>query len=156
MSEADVAERSETGVPREPAPGRRALEEHAALVVTVLAVLAGAALRIREYVFDRSLWLDELSVVDNLLHRSFHGLTEPLGGQQAAPVGWLWAEKAVGDLVGANEYGYRVFPLLGSLVALVLFVLVGRRLVGARAAAVATVLFALSPQLIFYGSEVKQ
>ena len=37
-------------------------------------ILVGAALRIARYLDNRSLWLDEVFLTNNLLHRSFAGL----------------------------------------------------------------------------------
>src|SRR6266536_3404307 len=79
------------------------------------AVGLGAVLRIRNWMHDRSLWLDEILVANNIIHRDFAQLTHPLATNQAAPVGWLWAERVSINTFGVNEYTLRFVPLLFSL-----------------------------------------
>lgn len=122
----------------------------------LLAVLAGAVLRTRQYLFDRSLWLDEGTVTQNLLHRGYLDLLRPLGGEQGAPVGWLWAERTCVHLFGSGELSLRAVSFAGSLAALGAFVPVAGRLLRPAAAAAATWLLALSPSVIYYAAEVKQ
>lgn len=153
MSEA-TRRLSRTQQTPEPAPAGRA--QYAAAALLVVGVLLGLALRVREYVFDRSLWLDEGAIVGNLLHRGYGALVGPLGGDQAAPVGWLWAERTSVYLFGTSELSLRVLPFVSSLLLMLVFPVLARRLLGPWATAVATVLLAVSPQLIYYASEVKQ
>ena len=120
------------------------------------SLLLGAVLRIREWLFERSLWLDEVTVTTQIVARNYAGLVQPLGGNQGGPVGWLWAEKASISLFGVNELALRLPPLLASLVALAVFPLVMRRMVGQAATPAATFLVATSPVLIYYASETKQ
>lgn len=124
--------------------------------LTPISLLIGAVLRIREWLFRRSLWIDEIAVTDNLRARSYGGLLQPLAGQQSAPVGWLWAEKTSVELFGINELALRLVPLLASLVTLAVFPAVARRLAGPTAAPAAVFLLATSPVLIYYASETKQ
>ncbi len=120
------------------------------------AVILGAVLRTREWLYGKSLWLDELTVTDNLVRRGFSQLLEPLAGNQGGPIGWLWAERASIDFFGVDELSLRLVPWLGALVALAVFPLVARRLIGDVATPAATVLFATSPALIYYAAETKQ
>lgn len=119
------------------------------------AVLLGLAIRIREYAFNRSLWLDEAYIGNDILHTGFAGLLKPLAQQQAAPVGWLWVERATVDAFGSSEASLRLWPFVASLVLVVVTPLVARRLMSAWGVAVATFLVAVSPQLIYYSSELK-
>lgn len=120
------------------------------------SVAFGCALRITQYVSNRSLWVDEASLALNILGRSFGRLLAPLAFNQAAPPGFLLAEKASTELLGSSEYALRLFPLLCGLAALPLFALVARRLLGPRSAVLATLLFACAGELTYYGAEVKQ
>lgn len=122
----------------------------------LLGVLLGLALRLRQYAFDRSLWGDELALTQNVVHRGFGELTRPLAEGQAAPVGFLWLEHAAVRVFGNNEMALRLVPVVGSVMALLIFAAVARRVLPAPAAAVAVFLFATTPQLLFYSSEVKQ
>ena len=121
-----------------------------------VAVLVGAVLRIRNWAHDRSLWLDEIEVAVQIEGRSFAQLTHPLGTNQAAPIGWLWAERTSVDWFGTNENALRLVPLLFSLAALAIAPYAARQLIGVAAAPVAVVLFATSPGLIYFAAETKQ
>jgi len=120
------------------------------------AAIIGAALRIRAYAYDRSLWGDEAAIALNVTHRSFGELLRPLAYGQGAPVGWLWAERAAVQLLGSGELALRLVPFLASLLSVLLFLLVARRLLPAPAAALGVLLLAASPRLIYYASETKQ
>lgn len=129
----------------------RGLERWAWVIVAV-----GAALRVARYAANRSLWLDEVLLAENVLERSFGGLLAPLANNQGAPVGFLMLEKLAVMLVGGNEYGLRFVPLIAGLIALPLFWFVAKRLLDVRVALFATALFAVCEPLIYYASEAKQ
>ena len=116
---------------------------------------AGIAARLEQYLFNRSLWLDEALMVLNLLHRSFTQLAKPLDYQLVAPLVWLFAEKLCIRLLGPGELGLRVVAAAGGTLAMVLVAMLAWRLLAPRAALVAVALFALSPPLIYYSSELK-
>ena len=80
----------------------------------------GGAVRIEQFGWRRSLWLDEALVTANIVGRDFAGLMHPLSGQQGAPVGWLWAERASVLVFGNNEYALRLVPLMAGLSSIVL------------------------------------
>ena len=121
-----------------------------------MIVAVGAALRIARYAANRSLWLDEVVLTENLLKRSFAGLLEPLEYDQGAPIGFLMLQKLSITLFGASEYVLRLVPFLAGLASVPLFWLVARRLLGVRVALFATALFAVCEPLIYYSSEAKQ
>lgn len=121
-----------------------------------LLVAFGAVLRIAQYVFNRSLWVDESYIALNVIERSFGGLMEPLFHNQAAPLGYLWASRLAVVLFGTSEYALRLVPLIAGLAALVLFVLVARRILARDVVPCALLLFCVSDRLIYYASEVKQ
>lgn len=116
---------------------------------------AGVLFRLEQYIFDRSLWLDESLMALNVLHRSFGQLTQPLDYQLVAPLAWLFAEKCCRLLFGPGEMALRLVAILGGTLAVLLVVLLSRALLAPRAAVVAVALFALSPPLIYYSSELK-
>ena len=45
----------------------------------------GIILRLVQYLYNRSLWLDEASLALNVIEKSFSGLLQPLGYDQMAP-----------------------------------------------------------------------
>src|SRR5215212_9418646 len=65
-------------------PGRRARGAVAALWrhAPTLVFALGAALRLRQYLYGRSLWVDEAFLSLNVAERSFAGLVRPLGWDQ--------------------------------------------------------------------------
>jgi len=117
---------------------------------------AGVVLRVREYLFARSLWLDEAALALNILERSSGGLFGSLDYQQAAAPGFLVLAKGLTQILGPNELALRLLPFLAGLSALGLVYLAGRRLIGAHGALVAAGLFALMRPAIYYSAEVKQ
>jgi Dolichyl-phosphate-mannose-protein mannosyltransferase len=118
--------------------------------------LLAAALRLRPYFANRSLWLDEAFIALNLIHRPLSGLSGRLVLHQAAPLGFLWVSKIVEMTLGPGERALRLLPLLCGLAAIPLFFLLARRLLAPSAAIVACAVFSLSQPLIYYCSEVKQ
>ena len=125
-----------------------------ALVGVLMA--AGAALRIEQYLSNRSLWLDEALLVNNIVRRDYLELLEPLTGDQGAPVLFLWLQRSVILVGGNNELALRFVPLVAGLALLPVAYLLGRRL-GSRVGGVgALALVAFSPSLVRYSTEVKQ
>jgi 4-amino-4-deoxy-L-arabinose transferase-like glycosyltransferase len=121
-----------------------------------VAVAVGSAVRVEQFMTRRSLWLDEALVSMNVVQRGFGGLTRPLDYAQAAPIGWLWAQRAAVTILGVNEYSLRLLPLLAGLASLLLVGYLAERLIGPWAAVAATWLLALSPSAVRYSAEVKQ
>ncbi|MFH0963206.1 MAG: glycosyltransferase family 39 protein, partial [Planctomycetota bacterium] len=116
----------------------------------------GALLRLRQYLFNRSLWGDECMLLSNLAERSFAGLLQPLSHNQAAPPGFLFLTKTAISAFGTSEYALRLVPLIAGLIALFLFYKVARRALTPGAVPIALVLFAVSEYVVYYASEIKQ
>jgi Dolichyl-phosphate-mannose-protein mannosyltransferase len=121
-----------------------------------ISVFIGVVLRTRQWLYRKSLWLDELVLSASIISSGLGRLTHPLARGQVAPIGWLWAERASVNAFGTSELSLRLVPWIASLVALGVFPLVARRLVGNFAAPAATLVFATSPTLIYYAAETKQ
>lgn len=124
--------------------------------VTYGLVALGIAIRFRQWSGARSLWLDEAMVSLNILNRSYRDLVRELDYGQAAPVAWLWSERAALELFGATEPVLRLVPLLCGIAVVVLMVPLAERVVGSSRGWVAVGIVALSPGLIRYSNEVKQ
>src|SRR5688572_19926928 len=116
----------------------------------------GTLLRIRQFLSDRSLWLDEAMLALNIVTRSFSELLEPLLHSQAAPLGFLFFEKIIVKLFGNHEFSLRIFPLLMGVIAIFLMLRVTKAYVGDSGCFLGLGLFVLSEKLIYYSSEVKQ
>lgn len=124
--------------------------------LTLLAVGVGCILRLVQYLLNRSLWMDEAYLSLNLLHRSTAGLFHPMQYHQGAPIGFLLLEKLAVRLWGGSEYSLRLFPLLAGIASLIFFYKLATTTLQGRALPIAVALFAISPTLIYYSSEVKQ
>ena len=122
----------------------------------VLLILAGAVLRLRQYLTGRSLWVDEAMLALNIVGRGFAGMLEPLDYDQGAPIGFLLVEKLFNAILGKHELALRLFPLLVGLISLGLFYLLLKHVTSGAGLLVALALFAFNPRLIYYSSEVKQ
>jgi hypothetical protein len=122
-----------------------------------LFLALGTLLRLRDYLANRSLWLDEVRLALNVLEKSTADLVlRPLDFGQAAPPGFLFLVKLSVLAWGGSEYVFRLVPLLFALASVPLFIWVARRVLAPAGALVAATLFVLSPQLIRYAAEFKQ
>lgn len=124
--------------------------------ISLALILAGFVLRLRQYLVNRSLWLDEAMLANNILARTFAGLFQPLDNNQGAPIGFLLLQKTVTLTLGDSEYALRLLPFLAGILSLTLMFALTRKVAGAFAGNLALALFAFSPALIYYTSEVKQ
>ena len=121
--------------------------------VVILAV--GIGLRLARLLQARPLWLDESLLTLNILGTSPAGLLRPLDDAQISPLGFMWLEWLVTRLAGTGEHALRFIPFVASIVALVAFARLSRRILEPGAALLATTFAALSPLLIYYSAEVK-
>lgn len=129
-----------------------------ALVAAVAVLVAiGVLLRLRHWWSARGLWADEVSIALNLLERSFLDLLEPLAFDQAAPVGWLWLERALLSLwPGQPELALRLPQFIFGNVGLVAVAAIGLAERRPWPALVPTAAVALFPAYVYYSAEVKQ
>jgi hypothetical protein len=103
------------------------------------------------------MWWDEIAIALNVTERGWGELLfTPLMHFQVAPLGFLFLEKLGVLLLGDTEIGFRLFPFLLSLGALVLFWRVSARYLRFPTMLAALIAFALSPTLVFYAGTVKQ
>lgn len=122
----------------------------------VLLLLLGAEMRVRQWWAARTLWLDEALIARSLVSRDYVGLVaEPLQGDQAGPVLWLWSTRLSLDLLGEGERALRVVSLAAGLAALVLAWRLARHLLPPVLVPVAVALTMLSPSLLYFSNEVK-
>ena len=129
--------------------------DRTAFRIALVAIAAGIGLRLWAAGARGSLWLDEASLALNILGRSANALATPLDWGQAAPVGFLWAEKAVTALLDPTARALRLVPCLAGVLTLLWTWQAGRRMVGPLAAVLATVVVAFSLIALRYSAEVK-
>ncbi|WP_033340599.1 glycosyltransferase family protein [Catenuloplanes japonicus] len=124
--------------------------------MAILVVILGSAARVVRWFTDRPLWLDEQMIAINLRDRSFAALAADLSHDQSAPIGWLWAQRAVFLTLGDDGRALRLIPLLFGVGTLVLAYWAGRRLLGPAGTLVLVTLLAVNGSLMRYSTEIKQ
>src|ERR1700754_417227 len=124
--------------------------------LSLVPLVFGVVLFVRRYAGHAPLWLDEQMIARNIRDRGFAELAGALDNNQSAPIGWLYAQRALVSLFGTDEYVLRLLPLLAALGTLVLAWLAGRRWLGPVGAIVLVSLVATSAAAIRYAAEVKQ
>jgi hypothetical protein len=116
----------------------------------------GIVFRLAQYLSSRAIWLDEESLAANIRGLPLAGLFGPLIQNQLAPPGFLVLEWVVCHTLGHSTQSLRLFPLVFGIAALFLLLAVARRCLQPGAAPIALGLFAVSDELIYYASELKQ
>jgi hypothetical protein len=116
--------------------------------IEAIVLGVGVFLRICDFLLFRSLWLDEAMLARNLIDRSPAGLFTPLDYDQAAPIGFLVAQKLVISVFGTAEWAFRLLPCVLGVWALFLFARLSREFLGPPAALIALALFAFDPYLV--------
>jgi hypothetical protein len=125
-------------------------------IVLVVAIVLGVALRIWAGLAPGSLWFDELATGLNVRGHAWGAILEPLGYRQVMPLGFLAGEMAGVAVLGEGELGLRLFPLLASIAALLLFWRLAARFLDGAPLAGAVAFFAVNPALVWYARKAKQ
>ena len=125
-------------------------------IIAVMITALGFAVRLVQYLSNRSLWGDEASISLNIINRSYQELLTPLSHNQAAPPGFLSVEKLAVQVFSNHEYALRLFPFLCGTIALVTFSYLATHYTSKIAALIAIAFFACLPYLVYYATEVKQ
>ncbi len=121
-----------------------------------LVLLTGLILRLRQYLYNRSLPIDEANLALNIIRRDYAGLCHPLSSGQGAPLGFLLVEKALTNAFGPYDYILALFPFIGGLIALFLFYKLMQALDLQNTTLIAVFLFALSSLHINFSTDCKQ
>ncbi len=124
--------------------------------LAVVLILIGGAVRARMFQANSSFYRDEAALALNIVHRSPSGLFKPLDYEQGAPVGFLMLEKLAVSLGGNNERSLRAVPLAASILALPLFYLFCRRIMGSRFALIPLAILAMGAKQYEYAVDAKQ
>lgn len=125
---------------------------HAAALLIGFVILADSA----QYLSNRPLWMDEVSLRAAIEAIGDRGFLSPLANSQLAPPGFLAVEHAALRALGASPYALRLVPLASAIGAIVLFYAVARRCLTPRGVLIALALYAVSDDLIYFSSELKQ
>lgn len=122
-----------------------------------IILFTGITLSLIQFLYNRSLWLDEAKLALNIVNRDFFQLFQPLGNEQIAPILFLLAEKLFTLILPGSEYGLRIFVLLCYITTLgVFFLIIKTTFRNPYTTILALSLFVFNPKLIYYSSEVKQ
>jgi 4-amino-4-deoxy-L-arabinose transferase-like glycosyltransferase len=133
----------------------QAIWRYRKLLIAAL-ICFGVALRLGQYLANRSLWLDESLLTLNIVHRSFSQLLQPLDYSQGAPILFLMFSKISVTVLGINEYALRLFPLLSGIASIFIFYEISKKFLKIGYIPLALAFFIVSDRLIYYSSEVKQ
>ncbi|MCL5279298.1 MAG: glycosyltransferase family 39 protein, partial [Planctomycetes bacterium] len=98
---------------------------------------------------------DEPYVCVNFFRRGYLDLLRPLDYHQVGPYLWLWMQKTAVNLFGFNELSLRLPAFLSSLLSLLLFYHLVRRLIAGPARVVAVAFFAVGYPCLRYAAEAK-
>ncbi len=121
-----------------------------------LAVAIGVILRVWEYLEFRKLYMDENSLLENIVGEPVFGFQHVLKQEQMAPPGFLVIERLLVHLpLGVTASG-RLFPLVCGIASVFLMRSVARRFLDPRAVPLAIGMLALGDHLLYYSAEIKQ
>lgn len=126
------------------------------LWIIAVTILLGAVGRLKQYVARPSYWNDEAAVVINVIQRDWRRLLDRLDYAQAAPPGFLWAERGLYKWLGPSEYSLRLLPLFFSLLALPLYARLAWRTLPPTSACWAVAWLTLFQKILHHGPDVKQ
>lgn len=123
--------------------------------VILLIAMLGVWLRVLVYSFNRSLWMDEAALANNLTLP--HTILDNMQYQQAAPPLFKLVSLFNVQTFGDTEYVYRLFPLLCGIAAIGVFWLIVKKVFSSKLAQIAAMaMFSVNYLLIYYSSEFKQ
>lgn len=124
-----------------------------------ILIIAGIVLRVKRWLENRSLWLDEAYLGMHLMSKPWKGLL--LNERWASdfpvpPMGFMLAEKISTVFFGNNELALRLFPLLCGIAAIFLFYTLAKKILSFRLMVLALAFFVFNDVLIDYSAELKQ
>jgi mannosyltransferase len=130
----------------------RRLAERPETMIVALTALA-ALLRLTT-LSVQSLWLDE-GYTERLLHMSLGQMIRTVPKTESTPylyylVAWVWTH-----VFGYGEYGVRSLSALAGIATVPVVYLAARWLAGRRAAAIAGLLVAVSPVMVWFSQEAR-
>ena len=126
-------------------------------IFLLVLIIIGILVRVVVYFQNRSLFLDEGNLAQNIVIKSIPAFFQPLDIKQQAPPFFMILEKISYWLFGSNELALRLFPLLAGCLAVWLFYrLVRQVFTDGIYQWFPVFMLAFSPLLIRYSSEIKQ
>lgn len=127
------------------------------LFVVLVVVAVGIFCRLKGYLENHSLFLDEAALALNIMNKGFLELFLPLDYGQVPPVGFALSAKVVTSCFGFSEYVLRLIPLLSSILAIFVFYFVVKKVFSGFLAQITSLaLFSLNFPLAFFAQDFKQ
>lgn len=123
--------------------------------LTVGLVAVGVLLRLRIYLFNAPLWLDEVRLALDVLNRPLAPLTDHPGHAQLCAVGFVALTKLAVRVFGDGEHALRLVPLASALIAFLPLYGLARRCLRPAGVLIAVALLAVSPKAIRYAATFK-
>jgi hypothetical protein len=127
-------------------------------IVPWIIIYIGVLLRLIQYLFNRSLWLDEAFLATNFINKNLPDLLRaPMDYTESmiAPIGFMAITKAAITFWGNSDIILRLYPFVCSIISLLLFRKLAQSYVSQRAAIIALFLISVSGPLIYQASEFK-
>jgi hypothetical protein len=119
-------------------------------------LLVGVGARAWYFFLNDSFWRDESKLLLNVAEKSFAALLGPLDYEQELPIPLLWLYRLLYLAGAGGELPMRTLSLAASILTLLLFYFLARRMIKDRRAALfATWLLALAPGVILFAAMVK-
>jgi hypothetical protein len=126
-------------------------------LIIKLVLFAGVLLSLTQFIYNRSLWIDEAALALNIINRSHFELLKPMDYLQVAPVLFLQIEKGFSELIPNTEFGLRLFPLLCFWLSMFFFYKTLNLIHNNPYTIIFSLsLFIFNTTMIYYSSEVKQ
>ncbi len=127
-------------------------------IFIILIILAGIIVRIKAYLLQNSLWLDESALALSILKRNLFGFFTPLEHfQKAPPIFMMLTELATYMFGNTKELALRSISLISSILALFVFFRISTEVLKNKFAILfANYLFSLNFYIIFYSQTFKQ
>ena len=119
-------------------------------------IALGCYFRTKQFLFNRSLWLDEAFLAPSIVNGSFSDFFNSLEYGHFSPPGFLIVSRLFIELFGNNDLTLRLFPFMSGILSLFLFDRVTRIYAWPKGRIIALLLFSVSERLIYYASELKQ
>ncbi|MCF8008573.1 MAG: glycosyltransferase family 39 protein [Halanaerobiales bacterium] len=122
----------------------------------IFIIILGIFIRFRQYLVNRSLWIDEASLALNILEKNYIGLLQKLDYGQSAPPVFLLITKYLTNLFGTSEYILRLLPLISGVLSLYVFYKISEKVLNKKAVPIALILMSFTHFNIYYSAEFKQ
>ncbi len=127
------------------------------ILIFIIIFLLGVFLRCNTYLYQRSLWLDECYLFENIYNRGFFDFFSTLLYSQSAPPLFLMLEKLIVNTFGFRELTLRFIPFLASIISIPVFYFFSKQFLTKSISIIAASLFfAVNIHFIYYAQELKQ